>query len=286
MRSKLVETNGIHLNVIQEGPVDGDLIILLHGFPEFSYSWRKQIPALTAKGYRVWAPDQRGYNLSDKPEKISAYSMDELAKDVIGLVDAAGVEQTYLVGHDWGASVAWWTAIKHPEKIKKMIVMNVPHGKVFKKHLKSNFRQLIRSWYMFFFQLPWLPELLARRKNWRLPTHTLLGTSNKGTFKREEIHKYQTAWSQEKAYRSMLNWYRAMFQNPPSVPESARVIVPTLLIWGENDGFLGKEMAQPSIDLCDNGKLWTVPDATHWIHHEKPDEVNRLILDFFHEYNE
>jgi len=159
--SQFVKTNGIRLNVLQEDPKDGPLVILLHGFPEFSYSWRKQIGSLTEAGFRVWAPDQRGYNTSDKPDGLDAYSLDELAADVIGLIDAAGVEKALIVGHDWGASVAWWTAGKYPERIHKMVVMNVPHGGVMQKHLKKSLTQLRKSWYMFFFQIPWLPETLA-----------------------------------------------------------------------------------------------------------------------------
>ena len=154
MNYEYIETNGIRLHVAQAGSDDKPLVILLHGFPEFSYGWRKQIPYLVEAGYRVWAPDQRGYNLSDKPEGLAAYSIDELAADVIGLIDAAGEKKVFLVGHDWGAAVAWWVAAKYPERLKKLITLNVPHHSVMRKTLRSNFSQLRKSWYIGFFQIP------------------------------------------------------------------------------------------------------------------------------------
>ncbi len=157
-----IHTNGVRLHVVQHGPVDGPLVILLHGFPEFWYGWRKQIPALAAAGYRVWAPDQRGYNLSDKPTGIDAYTLDQLVADVIGLIDAAGCDKVYLVGHDWGAAVAWWMALKYPQRVIKLVVSNVPHPIVMNRTVRRNFDQLRKSWYIFFFQIPWLPERLIR----------------------------------------------------------------------------------------------------------------------------
>ena len=161
--NQYIATNGVRLYVAQAGPNEGPLVILLHGFPEFSYGWKRQIPYLASAGYRVWTPDQRGYNLSDKPNGIAAYALDELATDVIGLIDAAGQKQVFLVGHDWGAAVAWWVASKYPDRLAKLVVMNVPHWVVIQKHLRRNLAQLRKSWYIFFFQIPWLPEILARR---------------------------------------------------------------------------------------------------------------------------
>ena len=280
MDHQFIETNGIRLHVLQEGPQEGPLVILLHGFPEFSYGWRQQMPYLASAGYRVWAPDQRGYNLSDKPDGLASYSLDELATDVVGLIDAAGQKQVFLVGHDWGAGVAWWVAAKYPDRLSRMVVMNVPHGAVMQKHLRSNFAQLRKSWYMFFYQLPWLPEKLAQRQDWKMAVEALTKSSRPGTFTDSDLDQYRAAWSQPKAFRSMLNWYRAMLQKPPRPPASARITVPTLLIWGAQDKFLGREMAQPSIDLCDDGRLVFIEDATHWVHHEQADLVNKLIVSF------
>ena len=277
---KYIETNGIRLHVAQAGSDNDPLVILLHGFPEFSYGWRKQIPYLVEAGYRVWVPDQRGYNLSDKPDGLAAYSIDELAADVIGLIDAAGEKKAFLVGHDWGAAVAWWVAAKYPERLKKLVILNVPHHSVIQKHLRSSFTQLRKSWYMFFFQILWLPEFLAKQQNWKMSVESLVKTSRRGTFTEEDLLQYRQAWSQPKAYKSMLNWYRAMLQKPPKPLASSRITVPTLLIWGAKDKFLGKEMAQPSIDRCDDGRLVFIEEATHWIQHEEAERVNVLINEF------
>ena len=280
MDYQYIETNGIRLHVAQAGSEENPLVILLHGFPEFSYGWRKQIPYLVDAGYRVWAPDQRGYNLSDKPDGLAAYSIDELAADVIGLIDAAGEKKAFLVGHDWGAAVAWWVAAKYPERLKKLVILNVPHHSVMRKNLLGNFAQLRKSWYMFFFQIPWLPEFLAKQQNWKMSVESLVKTSRRGTFTEEDLLQYRQAWSQPKAYESMLNWYRAMLQKPPKRLASSRITVPTLLIWGAKDKFLGKEMAQPSIDRCDDGQLVFIEEATHWVQHEEAERVNQFISSF------
>jgi pimeloyl-ACP methyl ester carboxylesterase len=233
-----IATNGIQLHVVQAGPKDGPLVILLHGFPEVWYGWRHQLPYLVAAGYRVWAPDQRGYGLSDKPVGISAYTLDTLAADVVGLMDAAGQDQAYLVGHDWGAAVAWWVAAKYPHRLKRMAVINVPHGAVMQQNLRHNRAQLLKSWYIFFFQLPWLPEALARLGNWNQVARSLQQSSRPGTFTEADLEQYRQAWSRPGAYTSMLNWYRALVQKPPRPPASPRIRVPTLLIWGARDMFL------------------------------------------------
>jgi pimeloyl-ACP methyl ester carboxylesterase len=280
MDHQQITANGINLHVVQDGPSTGRLVILLHGFPEFWYGWRRQIPYLAAAGYRVWAPDQRGYNISDKPEGIAAYTLDKLAADVIGLMDAAGEEKAFVVGHDWGAAVAWWVAAKYPDRVARMVAINVPHGAVLTKHLRRNFTQMRKSWYMFFFQLPWLPESLARLKNWNMLAKSLKDSSRRGTFTNNDLDIYRQAWSQPKANTAMLNWYRAAIQKPPTPPENLRITVPTLLIWGAQDKFLGRELAQPSIDLCDDGRLVFFEEATHWVQHEEADRVNELIDTF------
>jgi pimeloyl-ACP methyl ester carboxylesterase len=280
MAHEYVETNGVRLHVVQEGPEDGPLVILLHGFPEYSYGWRRQIPYLASAGYRVWVPDQRGYNLSDKPDGLASYSLDELVADVVGLIDAAGQGQAYLVGHDWGAAVAWWMAAKYPDRLSRMVVMNVPHAAVMQKHLKSSLAQLRKSWYIFFFQIPWIPEILGRVRNWSFVTWLVRRSSHPGTFTEHDFEMYRKAWAQPKAYRSMLNWYRAFVQKPLALPSSPRISVPTLLIWGAQDIALGREMAQPSIDLCDDGHLVLFEQATHWVQHDEADRVNELVDTF------
>ena len=280
MEHQQIKTNGINLHVAQDGPSEGQLVILLHGFPEFWYGWRRQIPYLAAAGYRVWAPDQRGYNLSDKPDGIAAYTLDELAADVIGLMDAAGQEKAGVVGHDWGAAVAWWVAAKYPKRLARMVVINLPHLSVMQAHVRRSLTQMRKSWYVLFFQLPWLPERLARLRNWNAPARAMRGSSRPGTFTDNDLDTYRKAWSRPKAYTSMLNWYRAVVQKPLEPPANPAIAVPTLLIWGAQDRYLGREMAQPSIDLCDDGRLVFIEGATHWVQHEEADRVNRLMDGF------
>jgi pimeloyl-ACP methyl ester carboxylesterase len=277
LEHRQVQTNGIGLHVVQAGPADRPLVILLHGFPEFWYGWRHQIPYLAGAGYRVWAPDQRGYNLSDKPKGIAAYRSDDLAADVIGLIDAAGRDKAFLVGHDWGAAVAWWTAARYAERIERMVIMNAPHWRVMREHLERNPAQWLKSWYILFFQIPWLPEALGRLGN-RHPA--AFGRGGAGMYTNADPELYRKAWLQPNALTSMINWYRASARKPSPPPPTPRISVPTLLIWGSRDAYLVREMAQPSIDLCDDGRLVFFENATHWVQHEEPAGVNRLIDDF------
>lgn len=275
-----IETNGIRLHVVQAGSADGELVILLHGFPEFWYGWRRQISALAEAGYRVWAPDQRGYNLSDKPGGVGAYKIDALSADVVGLIEAAGRERAAVIGHDWGAAAAWWTAGRFPERVSRLGILNVPHGSVMAKHLRSSLSQLRKSWYMLFFQIPWLPELILRRDEWGTMIRALKGTSRPGTFSAADLALYREAWSQPGAMTAMLNWYRAVSRRVPSMGHTAKITVPTLMIWGAQDRFLDQEMAQASIERCEDGRLVMIEEASHWVQHEEAERVNGLLLDF------
>lgn len=280
MEHKTIATNGYRLHVVCDGPSSGPLVVLLHGFPEAWFGWQRQIPALVDAGYRVWAPDQRGYNLSDKPSGVEAYQMDALAADIVGLIDAAQVEKAVMVGHDWGAAVAWWLALKCPERVERLVVMNVPHPQVMRDFLRHSWRQRLRSWYAYFFQIPGLPELGSRWGNWTVLGRSLQRSSAPDIFTEETLRQYREAWSQPKAYTSMLNWYRAALRYPPEMPSNPRVAVPTLMIWGTGDQFLGREMAQPSIDLCDDGRLVLLEGVSHWVNHEAPARVNQLLQEF------
>ncbi|MFD2933186.1 alpha/beta fold hydrolase [Spirosoma flavum] len=280
MTHTFVETNGIKLHVVQAGLDDGPLVILLHGFPEFWYGWKKQIDSLADAGFCVWAPDQRGYNLSDKPTGVDAYGIDTLAADVVGLIDAAGRKKAVVVGHDWGAAVAWWTAVSYPERVERLVVLNVPHPIIMKQFVSRDIGQMLRSWYIGFFQLPWLPETLTQRGNWTMLVGTLLSSSRPRTFTRADLQLYKAAWSQPGAGKAMINWYRASLRKPPARRPTIRVTVPTLLIWGVKDKFLKREMAQPSIDLCDDGRVVFIENATHWVQHEEAKRVNTLLIEF------
>jgi epoxide hydrolase 4 len=278
--TRYVETNGIRLHVVEAGPEDGPLVILLHGFPEFWYGWRKQIEPLAEAGFRIWVPDQRGYNLSDKPQGIRAYRIDETMNDVLGLIDAAGREKAMLVGHDWGGGAAWWSAMHHPERIEKLVILNMAHPKVFVDTLRSTPEQWFRSTYAAFFQIPLLPETLLLAGDCAPLKRGLRSTSRPGAFSDAALEEYARAWKQPGALTAMLNWYRANAQHPPQMPADTQVHVPTLILWGANDVALKREMAQASVDRCENGHLVMFEDATHWVQHEEAARVNEWIVGF------
>lgn len=276
----IIATNGIRLHVVEAGPPDGAPVILLHGFPEFWYGWRHQIPALVEGGFRVFAPDQRGYNLSDKPDSISAYNLDELARDVIGLIDSTGHPKVHLIGHDWGAAVAWWTAMHYPDRLNKLAILNVPHMSVMFKALRTNPAQMLRSWYIAFFQIPRLPEFMILSGDAMAGISALLRTSNPGSFTDHDIPHYIHAWKQPGAMTAMLNWYRAIVRYPPPPAADSRIHVPTRIIWGKNDVALTAQMAAQSLEYCNDGQLTMLENATHWVQHDQPERVNHLLLEF------
>lgn len=275
-----INTNGIRLHVVQAGPKSGIPVILLHGFPEFWYGWRKQIPALVNAGCRVIVPDQRGYNLSDKPKDKKDYSISTLVDDVLGLIKVLDYEKVNLVGHDWGGGVAWILAMSHPEKLHKLAILNSPHPAVYRRFLQRDPDQIRRSWYWLFFQLPRLAEKILSANNFREMVRGLLNSSKKNTFTNEDIDKYKEAWSQPGALTSMLNWYRAAFQSSPKMPADMRVKVRTLMMWGMKDVALSHRLARPSIDYCDDRNLILFPESTHWAHLDAADEVNHYLIDF------
>ncbi len=277
---RFVHTNGVTLHVIEAGPQAGPLVIFLHGFPEFWYGWRHQIASVAAAGYRVWAVDQRGYNLSEKPVGIAAYNLDVLANDIVGLIDVAGQNQATVIGHDWGAAVAWWLATRYPQRLYRLVVLNVPHPEVMWSVVARNPEQLLRSTYIAFFQVPRVPEALLSARGWDRLAQLLLKTSRPGAFSDDDLIRYRAAWSQPGAFTAMLNWYRAIVQKPPQRVHNPRITVPTLVLWGVHDAALSKELAQPSVDLCDRGKLIFFANATHWLQHEEPERVNTLIAEF------
>ncbi|MBC7877518.1 MAG: alpha/beta hydrolase [Anaerolineales bacterium] len=269
-----------------DGPENGTAVILLHGFPEFHYGWRKQIPALAEAGFRVIVPDQRGYNLSDKPKGISAYDVDILAKDIIGLFDYFGIQKAKLVGHDWGAVVAWKIAINHPERLEKLVILNVPHPNVMADFLLHNINQLRKSWYVFFFQIPFFVEWILTRNDFYHLTRMLVQSGRKNTFTEENIIEYKKAWSQKGTITAMLNWYRAavrrgwkdLFTAKKNLKR--RVKIPVLMLWGRHDIALSHDMLEPSIQLCDDGEAVTFNKATHWVQHDEPDEINKRLIEF------
>lgn len=272
--------NGIRLHVVEAGPPEGPPVVLLHGFPENWYGWRHQIGPLADAGFRVVVPDQRGYAASEKPRAVSAYGLDVLADDAAALVESTGAPHAAVVGHDWGGIVAWWLAIRRPDLVSRLVVLNAPHPIAFRRYLATSPRQLLKSWYTFYFQVPRLPEALFRRRNWASLAGTLRSTSRPGTFSDADLDRYRAAWSEPGAITAMIHWYRAAMRVPPAPREDVRVHVPTLLIWGAQDQFLDLRTTGPSLDYCDRGTLKIIEEATHWVQHEEPERVNRLLLDF------
>ncbi|MBN1305098.1 MAG: alpha/beta hydrolase [Anaerolineales bacterium] len=252
---------------------------MLHGFPEFWYGWRKQIPALAKAGYRGIVPDQRGYNLSGQPAGIRSYRLPELAADMTGLLDQLGHEKVCLAGHDWGAAAAWSLAIWRLERFHKLAILNVPHPRVMSRFLSHSLDQMRRSWGIGFFQIPWLPKRLLEGSRYANLTRLLAASGKAGSFTKADLAEYKKSWSHGLA--GMLNWYRALVRHPAVYPGDARVRIPTLLIWGMQDAALSYQMAHPSLDYCDHGTLVFFGQATHWVQHDEARTVNQLLVDFF-----
>jgi epoxide hydrolase 4 len=281
---RVFHINGIALHVVLAGPTRGKPLILLHGFPEFWFAWRRQIDHFVSSGYRVIIPDQRGYNLSDKPAGIASYSIDLLAKDVVGILDTVANSKAFVVGHDWGAAVTWYLAARYSDRVDRAAMLSVPHPRVFIKNLIMNPAQLRRSWYIFFFRLPWLPEFILRKRDWALLVRVLRNTLPPGVFSNSDLERYKESWARKDALTAMLNWYRAAVLRPSKSAldsEASRVKVPALLISGKNDHFAGETMARESLQYCDDGHLEILESATHWIQHEEPAQVNTLLSQFF-----
>jgi pimeloyl-ACP methyl ester carboxylesterase len=280
-REGYADLGDVRLHYVEAG--DGPLVVLLHGFPEFWFSWRFQIPALAAAGFRVVAPDMRGYNLSSRPAGVAAYDMDRLATDVRDLVHERGAESALLAGHDWGAAVAWATAMNHPEVVERLAILNVPHPRRFLHGVRRP-RQLVKSWYMFFFQLPWLPERVVRTARWWFFRYGFEHDARRGAFTPQDIDRYVEAWSQPGAVTGMINYYRGLFRQSPSHTEARLrpVSAPTLVIWGERDRYLGAELAEPEkADVPNLERVVRLPEASHWVHHDEPDQVAQLLVEFF-----
>ncbi len=283
LTEKYYSVNGVRIHTVESGPEDGQVVLFLHGFPEFWFSWRKQIPFFANLGYRVVAPDQRGYNLSSKPASVGAYRVQELIGDMVALIAALGVDKVYLVGHDWGAVIAWGLATYHPHLLHRLVIINVPHPAVMRETLRKQPDQLRRSWYIFFFQLPYLPQWIISFRRYWIMRRSLQKSSLPGTFSEADLGHYVTAWRRPGTFNAMLNWYRAAvrYRNPTSLESGKQIGVPLLILWGAQDIALRAEMAPKSLKWCENGQLRMFPDATHWVQHEKSDEVTSAILDFF-----
>jgi epoxide hydrolase 4 len=279
LRDGYAEIGDVHLHYVEAG--EGPLVVLLHGFPEFWYGWRRQIQPLAAAGFRVVAPDLRGYNLSSRPTDVEAYDSSPLVDDIRGLIRERGAESATLVGHDWGGTVAWDTAMFHPEVVDRLAILNAAHPRKLSQGLHHP-AQLRKSWYFFFFALPDLPESIVHANHWHFFRHFLRDA--RPALTPEETERYIEAWSQPDAATGMINYYRSSVRQSQKKAEAALrpVKAPTLVIWGERDRFLGQELAEPDQDDVPNlARVERLPDASHWVHHDEADRVTQLLIDFF-----
>lgn len=259
------------------------LVILLHGFPEFWYSWRHQIEALSDE-YTIVAPDLRGYNLSDKPAKIEDYAIENLVDDVIGLIHHFGRERAAIVGHDWGAAIAWALASEHPEYVSKLVAMQIPPVSVWQKN--QTFKQFLASWYMFFLQIPALPEWLLSRDDFTLLANGLKNsTAAPNVFTDRDIAEYKKAWSEERALTSAVNYYRAnILKRLFAKADDAKIKVPTLFIYGERDQAVLPETVRNVSEAIDAPySEIRIPDAAHWVQQEAADIVTDSLREFLAE---
>lgn len=277
IRLEMIEAGGMTFEVAVCG--EGDrLALCLHGFPSHALSWRDLLPLLARLGYRAWAPNQRGYGRSSRPEGVSAYNIDKLTGDVAALIDASGAKETILIGHDWGAAVAWTFASRKVRPLKALIIMNVPHPKCYLDRLFRS-KQIFKSWYMFFFQIPWLPDWLLSRRHAERIGRMLDRSSNRDTFPPDLVQIFRDNAAQPGAATAMLNWYRAALRNP--VREEFPVIdVPTLMVWGEADVALDKSTTYDTHRYVSNLTLKYLPGVSHWVYQDATDRVNAMVEEF------
>ncbi len=274
------EVNGVRLHWVEQG--EGPLVVLLHGFPDFWFTWRRQLPALAAAGFRAVAPDMRGYGLSGKPRGVAEYRMDRLVDDVAGLVARCGATRAHVAGHDWGGAVAWNLPRYHPDLVDRLVILNSPHPAAFRRELRT-LDQLRRSWYVFFFQLPWLPEaLLARRRAGFVKGLLRRELVAKDAFTREEIERHREAMLVPGALTAALAYYRAAFR-VRAVPAKGprRIERPTLVVWGERDSFLSPRLLDGLDRWVADLTVERLPGAGHWVHADAPARVNELLVGFF-----
>jgi pimeloyl-ACP methyl ester carboxylesterase len=274
-----ISANGINFHCVTSGPADGELMLFLHGFPQNWYTWRHIIPKFNDR-YKVVAVDMRGYGESSKPDGVEEYGGDKLAADVRELVGALGSEKCILVAHDWGGAVAYRVAHMYPETSSKVVVLNAPHPGCVRKNM--TFKQLLKSWYIFFFQIPFLPELIIKSNDFGWLVMSLLGKKmgvrDRRHITKEDIEVFKFYISKPKALTSAINYYRAAFATMP--PASKTIPCPTLLIWGEEDAALGKELNRGLKRFIPNLTEKYLPGVSHWVPEEKPEEAARLISDF------
>lgn len=268
--------NNLRLHWVEAG--EGPPVLLLHGFPEFWYEWRHQLPALARMGFRAIAPDLRGYNGSEKPSGVAAYRIENLVGDVQGLIRHLGVERAYVVGHDWGGVVAWWLAMIAPEQVDRLVIINAPHPQAFRRELMTP-DQMLRSWYAAAFQVPLLPEAAFRANGFALLERIFRASSVRpGAFTDEDLRRYREAAARPGAITAMINYYRAAARYPG--PPARAITAPTLLIWGEEDQALSIRLTEGLDAWVPGIRVERIPGVSHWVPAEAPDRVNELLAGF------
>ncbi|OYR80357.1 alpha/beta hydrolase [Halorubrum ezzemoulense] len=266
--------NNVQLHVVAAGDPDAPLVVLLHGHPDFWYGWRDQIIPLVEAGFRVLVPDQRGCNLSDAPDGVDSYRLSKLSADVCELIHSEGRDSAHVVGHDFGGFVAWNVALRYPSLVDRLGIFNVPHPTVYWETVTSSLRQIARSWYVWFYQVPRLPEWLLERNDMDNMVDTLEISSKPGTFDEETIERYKAAW-RHTGIRPRINWYRGFRRS--GRPSGETVSQPTLICWGEDDVGLVPSMAAKSVEKCADGEVRMFSNASHWVHHERKEVTEELI---------
>lgn len=283
--SQFIDLPGLRMHVVTAGPEDGEAVLLLHGFPEFWYSWRHQIVALAEAGYRVIAPDQRGYNLT---EKTKPYDVDTLLADLCNLLAHFEIEETHLVAHDWGGVLGWCFASEHGDKVISHVNMNGPHPNAYMRACVRDPRQFLKSWYVYFFQLPWLPEMAIRADDMRALDIALSDVPSY-RMPADGTAKYKDAMNQPGAVSAMVGWYRAVLRKLFWVVTTGTKYtsdVPTLVIWGARDAYLSAACNDALPDYFSDVEIEYVARASHWIQMQEPEIVNARIIQFFGEFAE
>ncbi|MFO1186150.1 MAG: alpha/beta fold hydrolase [Alphaproteobacteria bacterium] len=285
--TRLINANGLSFEIDAAGAGDR-FALLLHGFPENKYSWRHQLPALAALGFTAWAPNLRGYGRTSRPAERAAYVLEHLLDDVAGLIAAANAERRYreivLIGHDWGGIIAWAYAIRSITPVDRLVVLNAPHPAVYAKTLRAG-RQALRSWYIGFFQLPWIPEALLGARQAEAVARIFRSTaSNKSRFSDADLAHFREGALEPHALTAMLNYYRAIPKSRAmrqvSAPFVLPIDVPTLMIWGERDIALGKETTYGTENYARHLTVRYLPRASHWVQQDAPEIVNALMAAF------
>jgi epoxide hydrolase 4 len=282
IRTRQVRANGLTFTIDEAGDGD-DVALFLHGFPEARQSWRRQLPFMADLGWRAVAPDMRGYGQSERPSGREAYGLDHLTDDVGALFDVLGARRRLLIGHDWGALVAWTTAIERVRPLDGLIIMNVPHPAVFARYLRRTPSQLLKSWYVFFFQIPGLPEWLIRANGAKLVELAFTrGVADPSVFSPEDLKVYRDNAMAPGAMTAMVNYYRANAARLGSADKTLtqKIEVPTLLVWGEKDSFLDVALTEGYGPYVADFTLKRVPGASHWVQQEAADAVNRLMAEW------